>query len=258
MFRFLQLLCLIQIVHSWSTPSTFPSALTGSISSSRKPKCLKNRLFYLPNEKEQDKEETQSFFIRESLMVDMGKASEILADGFFKDNTNFLTYQLERLQTHLSLESGFPQPSTRHQIFVACEVSTGQVIGIAEVDARVHGDDARGTNGPYMCNIAVDGTYQRMGIASALVKQCEEQVREWVCNNSNSENILSCSLYLKVRQSNNAAVSMYDKLGYRSIGQETEEKTKSVVLIMRKQLSKPEETSTTSSTTLEQSSSIIL
>jgi hypothetical protein len=53
-------------------------------------------------------------------MVDMGPASKILADGFFKNKTNFITYQFERLQTYLSLESGFPRPSTRHELFVAC------------------------------------------------------------------------------------------------------------------------------------------
>lgn len=190
-------------------------------------------------QQQHSQESREEFFIRESMMVDMGRASKILADGFFKDNTNFITYQFERLQTYLSLESGFPQPSTLHQIFVACEATTGQVIGVAEVDARLDGGQGvRGKNGPYMCNVAVDQKFQRNGIASALVQQCESQVHEWVrqSSSSSSSTVLSNSLYLKVRENNQAAVAMYDKLGYRSMRQEKEEKTDLTVLIMRKQL----------------------
>jgi ribosomal protein S18 acetylase RimI-like enzyme len=188
-------------------------------------------------------ESREEFFIRESMMVDMGRASKILADGFFKDNTNFITYQFERLETYLSLESGFPKPSTLHQIFVACEATAGRVIGVAEVDARLDGGQGvRGKNGPYMCNVAVDQKFQRKKIASALVQQCESQVHEWVrqSSSSSSSTVLSNSLYLKVRGNNQAAVAMYDKLGYRSMRQEKEEKTDLTVLIMRKQLSRLE------------------
>lgn len=288
---FLWIIIIVQIisVHSWITSTTttnFPSASDGprgALNYGRPTKSL-SRLYYLPNqnlpqqqeeEKQQDDEtqggtssssSSKDFFIRESLMVDMGTASDILADGFFKDNTNFLTYQLERLQTYLSLESGFPKPFDRHQIFVACEVTKGQVIAMAEVDARIEGDDARGTNGPYMCNIAVHKDYQRMGIATALVEKCEEQVQEWVSSTTtttrtsttdpDATTALSSSLYLKVRQSNKAAVSMYDKIGYRSIGQEIEEKTNSVVLIMRKELPRPPPAVTSSVVSSTSSSSM--
>lgn len=270
-FLFIIVLQIIS-VHSWITSTTFPSAVDGprgTLNNIPRPKSV-GRLYYLPNQnlsqqENQQESSSKDFFIRESLMVDMGKASEVLADGFFKDNTNFLTYQLERLQTYLSLESGFPKPFDRHQIFVACERTNGQVIAMAEVDARVEGDDARGTNGPYMCNIAVHKDYQRMGIATALVEKCEEQVQDWISTSDNGSSsstdtatALSCSLYLKVRQSNKAAVSMYDKLGYRSIGQEMDEKTNSIVLIMRKELPRPVTSSLSSLSSSSSSSSSLL
>jgi len=196
-------------------------------------------------------EEVPSFFIRPVLSADIGPASKILADGFFKDNTNFFTYQLERFETYLSLEVGFPRPNTRHEIFVACEQSTGKVLGLAEVDARTERPTVD-SDGPYLCNVAVDLDHLRQGIATALVEKCEAQVQEWVTQeskeadilNDNKKNkdddtprLLSSSLHLKVRQSNEKAVNMYQKLGYQSILQESDKKKKNeTILIMRKQL----------------------
>ncbi|KAL3941260.1 MAG: hypothetical protein SGBAC_004350 [Bacillariaceae sp.] len=185
-----------------------------------------------------------TFFIRPALSVDIGRASKILADGFFKDNTNFITFQFERLETYLSLELGFPRPSTRHELFVACEQSTGKVLGVAEVDARTERPTAE--DAPYLCNLAVDLSHQRKGIATALVAQCEAQVQEWVYeeeveakillkDNKDSKEGLSCSLHLKVRENNEKAVNMYQKLGYQSIAYESDKK-KNKVLILRKQL----------------------
>jgi len=188
-----------------------------------------------------------TFFIRPALKADIGRASKILADGFFKDNTNFITYQLERLETYLSLEVGFPKPSTRHEVFVACAQSTGVVLGTAEVDARLERPGIP-ENGPYLCNVAVDLDHLRQGIATALVEKCESQVQEWIhqeCQeaeqadqkmNDDTPARLYSSLHLKVRQSNEKAIQMYDKLGYQSILQETEKKTKGTVLVMQKQL----------------------
>ena len=63
------------------------------------------------------------------------------------------TFQIEKLKTRLSLESTFPQqdisirrrvddsnasyPRKERQMFVACRSSDGQVVGFAEVDARI-------------------------------------------------------------------------------------------------------------------------
>jgi ribosomal protein S18 acetylase RimI-like enzyme len=194
--------------------------------------------------------ENLPYFIRPALMVDMGRASKILSDGFFKHKTNFFTYQLERLQTFLSLESTFPKPNTYHEIFVACCAKKGTVWGVVEVDARMDGSDRSVTvkdDGPYMCNLAVDDKCQRMGIASALVRECERLVMEWH-EDDKQRRIrdgtlddpttirVSNSLCLRVRESNTPAVHLYAKLGYRSMLQEAEDKTGEIVLLMRKQL----------------------
>ena len=182
------------------------------------------------------------FFIRPSLAADVGRASQILTEGFFKHKTNFLVYQWERLETYLSLDSTFPKPNTLHQIFVACDSRSGRVLGMVELDARVpktkdkKDKDDKSTGSavsPYMCNVAVDEKHQRRGIASALIARCERQVEEWY---EQTQGKISCSLYLRVRESNIAAVSMYTKLNYTSFTQEAGKKTGEKLLVMRKEL----------------------
>ncbi|KAL3903140.1 MAG: hypothetical protein SGILL_010557, partial [Bacillariaceae sp.] len=199
---------------------------------------------------ESSQDDNLPYFIRPALLVDMGRASKILSDGFFKHKTNFITYQFERLTTYLSLESTFPKPNTYHEIFVACCAQKGTVWGVVEVDARMDGSDRSVTvkdDGPYMCNLAVDDQSQRMGIASALVRECERQVAEWhnddrqrrIRNGTDDDPTtirVSKSLCLRVRESNVPAVQLYAKMGYQSMWQEPEKKTGETVLLMRKQL----------------------
>jgi ribosomal protein S18 acetylase RimI-like enzyme len=225
------LFLLIFVAQSWS-PSSF--LYSGSFRSGR---CLGSTLLF---EKRADSVEKNVvrvaapniFFIRKSMIGDMGKASKILADGFYK-HKNFIVYQLEKLETFLSLESCFPKPNTFHEIFVACDNHNGEVLGLVEVDARRNQTKGRShQDDPYMYNLAVDEGHKRKGIAKALIREVEEKVQAW---HSATDGNIPNSIYLKVRQSNEAAVIMYDQLGYRSYMQEADRKGE-VVLVMRKSL----------------------
>ena len=148
---------------------------------------------------------TDFFFIRDADFADLGSAARILTDGFY-GNTNFITYNIERLNTFLSLESTFPSQSSDtvvHSMVVACRQSDGKVLGFAELDGRPT-EDPEAAPRPYMCNLAVDKKWKRQGIAKALVKQCEEKAIEWGKG----------EMYLKVRERNQAATSMYQSIGY--------------------------------------------
>lgn len=124
-----------------------------------------------------------------------------------------------------------------------------------------------------MCNLAVDERHQRKGIATSLVYECERQVKKWysddenrrkkvgenninndmVYNNKNemtkdnfrsygsympsTENLMSNSICLKVREKNQAAVQMYLKLGYLTVFEEIEDPVSyDNILLMRKEL----------------------
>jgi ribosomal protein S18 acetylase RimI-like enzyme len=224
------LFLLIFVAQSWNPSTTRARFRSG--------RCLGSTLLFEKRTDSADKNAIgvtapNTFFIRKSMMGDMGKASKILAEGFYKHKSkNFIVYQLEKLETLLSLESCFPKPNSFHEIFVACDNHNGEVLGLVEVDAR-NETKGRGQNGqPYMCNLAVDEGHKRKGIASALVREGEEKVQAW---HSATDGNIPNSLYLKVRQSNEAAVLMYDQLGYRSYMQEADTKGE-VVLVMRKSL----------------------
>ena len=180
----------------------------------------------------------------------MGPAARILTEEFYSYRTNFFTFQIERLKTSLSLESTFPkrqnsngrffQSQPLRQMFVACHINSGAVLGFAEVDAspleenrntgNVGKVGANKINRPYMYNLAVDKRFKRKGIAKALIRECENFVRDmhnWrtekvdvtMLQNEEETNtpVSVPQLFLRVRKCNSAAIALYEKLGYKEI-----------------------------------------
>ena len=163
---------------------------------------------------------TADYFVRDALVVHLGTAARILTEEFYSERTNFITFQIEKLKTTLSLESTYPGNTANaktnrrlQQMFVACDSKNGQVVGFAEVDARPLGGNSggNGINRSYMYNLAVDKKWKRKGIATELIRACEEFVIDMheLC----AEN----RLYLRVRSCNDAALSLYKSLGYDEV-----------------------------------------
>ncbi|KAL7530293.1 hypothetical protein ACHAWF_003327 [Thalassiosira exigua] len=177
--------------------------------------------------------EEQDFFVSDAQFVHLGPAARILTEEFYSQRTTFISFQVERLKTVLSLESTFPNqtnslrkegtPRPLQRMIVACNAKDGRVIGFAEVDARPLGMKNNGistdtvpeyssSNGDvlrsYMYNLAVDKKWKRRGVASALVEACENFVIDM------HDSCAEKRLYLRVRKCNQAAVSLYEKLGY--------------------------------------------
>jgi ribosomal protein S18 acetylase RimI-like enzyme len=77
-------------------------------------------------------------------------------------------------------------------------VEDGELIGFVAGDPR----SSEGVN--WVATIGVDPRYQRRGIGRALLRACEEKTK-------------LPRLKLTVRLSNGAAISLYEKEGYRSV-----------------------------------------
>jgi len=77
-------------------------------------------------------------------------------------------------------------------------VEDGELIGF------VAGDTRPSQGASWIATIGVDPRYQRRGIGRALLKACEERVR-------------LPRMKLTVRMSNQRAISLYEKEGYRSV-----------------------------------------
>ena len=195
-------------------------------------------------------EDTSSFyFIREADFADLGSSARILTDGFYGD-TNFITYNIEKLNTFLSLESTFPQQAV-HSMLVACRQTDGKVLGFAEIDGRPTKDENAAPR-PYMCNLAICPKWRRKGIAKALVQQSEDNAAtQWG----------KTEMFLKVREANDAAINMYKNLGYDVQSIEIEEmrgKPPQSVLLMKKELIPPTTENATSEETLNAEESTLL
>jgi len=77
-------------------------------------------------------------------------------------------------------------------------VEAGEMVGF------VAGDPRPSEGASWIATIGVDPRYQRRGIGRALLHACEERIR-------------LPRVKLTVRMSNQAAISLYEKEGYRSV-----------------------------------------
>lgn len=77
-------------------------------------------------------------------------------------------------------------------------VENGEMIGFAACDPR------SSENASWIATIGIDPRYQRRGFGRALLRACEERTK-------------LPRMKLTVRMSNQAAISMYEKEGYRSV-----------------------------------------
>lgn len=180
------------------------------------------------------------YFLRKALMADLSQAAKILVDGFYSDN-NTVSKWWEKLQTQMSLESNLPHPYShpQHEMWVACDAKTGQVLAFCEVDNRPpkkRQQEQREQNEgskellvvrPYMCNLAVHVDWRRQGLARDLIRQCESSVELWQDG--------TYIMFLKVKKHNEAAVKLYTALGYKVTATEFDDKTQDTLLVMQRE-----------------------
>lgn len=140
----------------------------------------------------------------------------------------------------MSLESNLPNPISHphHEMWVACQTDTGQVIAFCEVDNRPPPIPKTTTTTttttsssddivvrPYMCNLAVHVDWRNQGLAQELIRQCESSVELW-----QDQHVL----YLKVKEQNQPAVNLYTKLGYEVVATQLDHKTEETLLVMKR------------------------
>ena len=168
----------------------------------------------------------------------MSQAAKILVNGFYQDN-HTISKWWEKIQTQMSLESNLPNSFSQHEMWVACQSQTGEVVAFCELDNRPPKQKATMTTTesksltvrPYMCNLAVHEDWRNQGLAQELIRQCEASVELWLENNK-------FVLYLKVKKQNEAAIKLYTKLGYHVVASEVDDKTQEVLLLMQREWSK--------------------
>lgn len=185
-----------------------------------KPDILKvvNSCYPLVTYREQDPAESSSssseFLIRTAQQRDLLSLAEILADSFH-DRTGIMrwTYPLLRMGIYEDLRSRLRSTSPHYVCLVAVDPRqtdsnspAGTVAGTVEMALRSpYAWQGRGTQYPYISNLAVRKSHRRRGIAQKLLLTCEQTSREWGFPD----------LYLHVLENNQQARQLYFKLGYR-------------------------------------------
>ena len=165
-------------------------------------------------------------------VLDLSQAAQILADGFYSETHTFSRWW-EKIQTQMSLESNLPNPIShpQHEMWVACQNPTGQVIAFCEVDNRPPTTTSMSTQTddlivrPYMCNLAVHEDWRKQGLAQQMIRQCEASVELWQDQ---------YVLYLKVKEHNIPAINLYTKLGYEVFATQLDSKTQETLLVMKR------------------------
>ncbi|KAL3903150.1 MAG: hypothetical protein SGARI_005508 [Bacillariaceae sp.] len=100
----------------------------------------------------------------------------------------------------------------------ASDDSTDNIVaGFVDIDLRPLPKDFKFPQPrPYLSDLCISKTYRRQGMAKALVEQCEQ----FCIRQSKTE------LYIRVQESNVAALTMYQQLGYEIIDKIPDETTR--------------------------------
>jgi ribosomal protein S18 acetylase RimI-like enzyme len=143
-----------------------------------------------------------------------------MIDSFYTSQTSWK--KLFRLAELNRLQQNYPYTDTDlHQMLVAV-IDNQKVVGFCDVDARpckTHPPLPR----PYLSDLAVDPKYRRRGIAKSLVQRGESFLQK----------VPREELFIRVEETNQAAISMYTGLGYETVGIDRE-KDKSIFRLWKK------------------------
>ena len=150
---------------------------------------------------------------------ELSAVANIIMDSFYDSNTSWRRlYQLAELNR---LQNNFPYVETDiHQMLVA--MANNRVVGFVDIDARPCKTTPKLPR-PYLSDLCIDPEYRRQGLAQTLVLECESFI----------QSIPREELFIRVEESNEAAVAMYQKLGY-GVQSKDEDKNKGTILILHK------------------------
>lgn len=152
-------------------------------------------------------------------------------DSFYDTKTSWKKlYQLGELNR---LQQNFPYvDADLHRMLVATTVDKDDdrgvlLVGFCDVDAR----DCKTRPvlpRPYVSDICVHPDYRRKGIAQALIQESERFLQK----------IPRSNVYIRVEESNHAAIAMYEKLRYTKTGREEADPSKKdskTILVLQKE-----------------------
>jgi ribosomal protein S18 acetylase RimI-like enzyme len=181
---------------------------------------------------QQQKDTPRDFTIRACKYEELAAVADIIMDAFYTEKSTWRRlYQLAELNR---LQQNFPYTNTDlHQMLVAVVVgdSDERIAGFVDIDARPCQTKIKLPR-PYLSDLAVNSEFRRRGIARALVEECERFVQQLLP----APPVRGGELWIRVEETNDAAVAMYTKkLDYEITGSDNQDKDKGTILILHKE-----------------------
>jgi ribosomal protein S18 acetylase RimI-like enzyme len=172
-----------------------------------------------------------SYTIRDCAYADLHRVADLILSSFYDPSVASPWRQLYRMGELNRIQQGFAYPAQRdsHRMLVAIvgaaaaqkePVTTGgpgsgQIVGFCDVDGRPPNRPTGFAYNPrpYLSDLCTDPAHRRQGVAKALVEQCEAYCRD-VLNEP--------FVYIRVERHNDAAIRLYEGMGYRTVEDESE------------------------------------
>ncbi len=153
------------------------------------------------------------FTIRTAQVRDLTTLAEILTDSFHpRTGVVRWAYPMLRLGIYEDLRNRLRSTSPHYVCLVAVTTvstvagSREELAGTVELALRSPASwHPRGSQYPYISNLAVSKSRRRQGVARQLLLACERKALEWGF----------CDLYLHVLENNHQARQLYLKTGYQ-------------------------------------------
>ncbi|KAL9190453.1 hypothetical protein ACHAXT_007664 [Thalassiosira profunda] len=165
-------------------------------------------------------DEPPPFQIREAAFDELGKAADLMTDGFYPNlQNNPILRPLRHLLELERLQGNFPYDDKDRHFYLAAYNGDGEMLGFCDLDGRIPKPNGGGFSllspfaprvnrpQPYFSDLSVRPDHRRRGIASALMSAAEERARRMGFE----------ELYLGVRSTNEEALQMYSRMGYELI-----------------------------------------
>jgi ribosomal protein S18 acetylase RimI-like enzyme len=177
--------------------------------------------------------------VRDCSYADLHRVADIILSSFYDTSIKSPWRQLYRMGELNRIQQGFAYPAQRdrHRMLVAvvqaepqAEVDdasasingggsagggSGHIIGFCDVDGRPPNRPTGFASNPrpYLSDLCTDPSFRRRGVAKGLVEACERY-----CRNELNERFV----YIRVESHNDAAILLYEGMGYRTVDDELE------------------------------------
>jgi ribosomal protein S18 acetylase RimI-like enzyme len=175
--------------------------------------------------------EPLNYRIRDCTYGELNQVADVIIAAFYSNSTNPWR-QLYRMGELNRVQQAYPYKKSDHRMFVAL-VQTENALRDEKIVAFVDVDDRpvpprfpspyKHNPRPYLSDLCVHPDFHRKGIARSMVEQCEKFCREDLQKNE---------LFIRVEQSNQPALLMYQSMGYTTM----DDPDNGPIILLRKSL----------------------